>query len=401
MLFVRMVFAWIDRWLSTRRARELLTFSIVLFSLFIQYVNVTFNGFGSHNHRDQQAKIAAAVRFYHHIQPVLAALPPGQAASAILNCGQGSNVAAALNLLGVLLSAGIFFVIFAWRMQREYRGENLSEVNHSQSAKPVAATHVAARPLTALAPPSMAERNGLLSPEIVAAIRKEWIYLRRNPAQLYGLIIPLAMVFLFTARANTLSHNEWIFPAAVAYSLLGISAQAYNSLGLDASGIQFYFLAPVTMRSIFLAKNLLGFAINLLQIAVIYTLLCFTAGQPGFVITITTICWAIFSALFNITFGNMRSITTPKRIDPSKMSRRQASQLSALISLALTLVAGGVGFGVFMLATITGIDWLPIPILLVLDIGAFALYVASLSRLDAMVQNNRETILEELTKVAV
>ena len=118
-------------------------------------------------------------------------------------------------------------------------------------------------------------------------------------------------------------------------------------------------------------------------------------------ITITTICWAIFSALFNVTFGNMRSITTPKRIDPSKMSRRQASQLSALISLALTLVAGAVGFGILGLATLTGIAWLPIPILLALDAGAFALYVSSLSRLDAMVQNNRETILEELTKVAV
>ena len=251
MLFNRMLFAWVDRWLSTRRARELLTFSIVLFSLFIQYVNVTFNGFGSHNHRDQQAKIAAAIRFYHHMQPVLSALPPGQAASAILNSSQGLNVAAALNLLGVLLSAGIFFVIFAWRMQREYRGENLSEVNHSQTARPTVATQAAPRPMSALAPPATAARSRMLSPEIVAAIGKEWVYLRRNPAQLYGLIIPLAMVFLFTARANMMSHNQWIFPGAVAYSLLGISAQAYNSLGLDASGIQFYFLAPVTMRTIF------------------------------------------------------------------------------------------------------------------------------------------------------
>jgi ABC-2 type transport system permease protein len=401
MLFTRMVFAWVDRWLSTRRARELLTFCIVLVSLGIQYVNFTFNGFGRHSHRDQAAKIAAAVRFYHHLQPLLAALPPGQAAGAILNRSQDANVAAALNLLGVLLSAAIFFVIFAWRMQREYRGENLSEVNHSPVAKPVAAS-ASSRPAAALAPAANSNRNGLLSTGIAAAMQKEWIYIRRNPTQLYGLVVPLAMVFLFTARANTtMAHNEWIFPGAVAYSLLGISAQAYNSLGLDASGIQFYFLAPVAMRTIFLAKNLVGFAINLLQIVLIYLLLCFTAGAPGLTITVATVCWAVFSALVNVTFGNMRSIAAPKRIDPSKMSRRQASQLSALISLGLALVAGAIGFGVFLLAALTGIGWLPIPILLALDGGAFALYATSLGRLDKLVENNRETILEELTKVAV
>ena len=403
MIFNRMLFAWVDRWLSTRRAREFFTFFIVACSLGVQYLNVTFNGFGHHvTHRDQQAKIQSAIGFYHRVQPILAALPPGQAASAILNSNQGSNLAATFNLFGVLISATIFFVIFAWRMQREYRGENLSEVNHSATVKTAAAAIApVARPAVTLAPASPAPRNGFLSPEILAAMQKEWIYLRRNPSQLYGLIIPLAMVFLFTARASTFGQNRWIFPGAVAYALMGISALAYNSLGLDASGIQFYFLAPVAMRTIFLAKNLLGFSINILQIILIYALLCFTAGAPGLTITLTTICWAIFSALVNITFANMRSITTPKRIDPSKMSRRQNSQLSALISVALTLTAGAIGFGVFVLGLITGLSWLPIPILLVLDVAAFALYVASLSKLDAMVQNNRETILEELTKVAV
>ena len=403
MMFVRMVFAWVDRWLSTRRARELMTFLIIVISLGIQYVNITFNGFGRHvSGHEQRAKIAAAVRFYHHIQPFLAALPPGQAATSIVNARQHAIAAAAFNLLEVLIAAAIFLGVFAWRMQREYRGENLSEVNHSPSPGRVDRAIATPRSAAGLAPASAAATTPFgLSPEVLASIAKEWIYLRRNPAQLYGLIIPLAMVFLFAARANTFARNQWIFPAAVAYSLLGVAALAYNSLGLDGPGIQFYFLAPVPIRTIFLAKNLFGFLINILQLVLIYLLLCFTSGAPSLLIAVTTICWAAFAALVNVTVGNMRSIASPKKIDPTKMSRRQASQMSGLLSLGLMVVAAGIGAGIVALSLAIGIPWLPIPILLTLDLGAFALYTASLHRLGAMVLNHRETLLEELTKVSV
>ena len=43
--FTRMVFSWIDRWLSTRRAREIFTGMIFVVSFGIQYINFTFNPF--------------------------------------------------------------------------------------------------------------------------------------------------------------------------------------------------------------------------------------------------------------------------------------------------------------------------------------------------------------------
>ncbi len=55
-LFTRMVFAWIDRWLSTRRAREIFTAFIFIGSLSVQYINVRFNpGFQHGRHRHDPA----------------------------------------------------------------------------------------------------------------------------------------------------------------------------------------------------------------------------------------------------------------------------------------------------------------------------------------------------------
>jgi hypothetical protein len=96
----------------------------------------------------------------------------------------------------------------------------------------------------------------------------------------------------------------------------------------------------------------------------------------------------------------MRSITSPKKVDPAKLSRRQGSQLSALICMGVVLVAGAIGAGAVALGHFTEIPWLPIPILLLFDLGAFALYRAGLDRIDAMVLNNRDSLLEELTKVS-
>jgi len=156
----------------------------------------------------------------------------------------------------------------------------------------------------------------------------------------------------------------------------------------------------VRMRTIFLAKNLFGFLINAVQIALVYLVLCFTSGAPSPLVTLMTICWVVFAALANITVANMRSITSPKKLDPSKLSRKQGSQLSALISVGLIFVLGGIGAGLVALGHLTGMPWLPIPILLLFDLAAFALYRASLDRIDALVLNHRDALLEELTKAS-
>jgi ABC-2 type transport system permease protein len=397
MLFVRMVFAWVDRWLSTRRARELFTVLIFVFSIGIQYVNVTINNVGHrYSPAQQRARYEAMLHNYQRIEPYLHHLPPGLAGTSILSGSLAQSPAALTRLAGVLAYAALFLAVFAWRMQREYRGENLSEAANSPVQAP--ATRVSA--VHAVAPASASHGTSYLSPVVAACLEKEWIYVRRNPAQFYGLIAPLAMVFLFASRLGSFARTGLIFPSAVAYSVLGIAALAYNVLGLDASGVQFYFMAPIQIRSVILAKNLFGFSITVLQLVLVYLVLTFTIGSPPFLITISTICWVVFACLVNATVGNMRSITAPKKIDPAKISRKQASQLSALMCIGIMLAVAGLGAGLIGLSKFVGRDWLPIPFLLAFALGALALYIAGLNRIDSIALNHRETLVEELSKTS-
>ena len=475
MLLVRMIFAWVDRWLSTRRAREFFTFFIIVFSIAIQWANVTFNNLGGRATEAQQAaKLAAATHLYSRFEPFLHHLPPGLAGSAITHAAHAQPIASTLFLLAILLYATAFLAIFGWRMQREYRGENLSEVKNapqtishlrpdtigakvgasgvagstptpnpvilsgarSAQSKHPEASHVtrSARtdsttnsvphssqpdrdewvPATNSVPhlrpgiigPKMGHGGADLSPNpaffspaVLACLQKEWIYLRRNPSQFYGLLAPLAMVFIFAGRMGHFARTGMVFPAAAAYSILGVAALAYNVFGLDASGIQFYFLAPVTLRSVFIAKNLFAFAVTALQLVLLYAVLVFTSGRPPFLITLSTICWVIFAALVNVTMGNWRSIASPKKIDPARVSRKQASQLSALLALALMLGVAAIGSGVLFLSRYFHNPWLPIPILLGLAAAAAVVYITFLNRIDITALAHRETLIAELSKI--
>ena len=376
---------------------------IFVFSIGIQYVNVTVTNLGHRSsHSAQQAKFAAMRRVYHSVEPYLRGLPPGLAGAAVLRSNDARQLAALGLIAGVLLFAAVFLAIFAWRMQREYRGENLSEAA-KPPAQSVASSVVRRGTVTSSLPVASqphSRSQGFLSPVVAACLQKEWIYVRRNPAQFYGLIAPLAMVFIFAGRLGSLSKTGMVFPSAVAYSVLGIAALAYNIFGVDASGVQFYFMAPIAIRSVILAKNLFGFAITAIQLVLVYLVLHFISGPPPILITISTICWAIFACLVNATVGNMRSITAPKKIDPSKISRKQASQLSGLMCIGIMLAVGGVGAALIGLANFAGINWLPIPILLALALGTFTLYIAGLNRADSMALDHRESLIEELSKTS-
>jgi ABC-2 type transport system permease protein len=209
------------------------------------------------------------------------------------------------------------------------------------------------------------------------------------------------MVFLFAGRVGShFSGSTWTFPAAMAYSTLGISALAYNSFGLDAEGIQFYFLAPVRLSTIVLAKNLFSFAIVGAEFLLVYGVLAIVASRPTLPVALATLAWLILAALVNVTVGNMRSVIAPKKMDPSKLSRKQTSQLSALMSILLMLVAGAVGAGVMFLGISLELPWLPVVVLAALAVGAAALYRAGLTGLDALASKHQETMIEELCKAS-
>jgi ABC-2 type transport system permease protein len=396
--FTRMVLVWVERWLSTRRAREIFTAFFLFASLGFQYINLNFNPGLQGRHHRASSHLPLLRKIFHSIQPIAAFLPPGLTASSIVRYSQSHFFAAAALLFGLVLFGALFFSVYAWRMHREFRGENLSEVtqpNQPAARRAVPAQQPAHIPNTVL----VSTRTFGLNSTVIACLQKEFIYLRRNINQLYGFVAPIFMVFLFANRLSLSGRfGNYIFPVAIAYSVLGVSILSYNALGMDGSGVQLYFMAPGRMRDIFLAKNLTGFLLNLVELVIVFAVIAFVARPPSLVITVATICWLLFATFINGAAGNLRSLAAPKKIDLTKASRRQASQLSVLIALGILVGCAAIGFAALVLAADFGRPWLMIPILLMLAIAAFAFYLVVLNRLDTIALNHREALAEELCK---
>jgi ABC-2 type transport system permease protein len=205
-------------------------------------------------------------------------------------------------------------------------------------------------------------------------------------------------VLFFANRLASRSNAFWVFPAAVAYTLLTIGPLSYNSFGLEGVGSQFYFLAPVHMSEVVLAKNILSFAMALIEVVTVFAIVSYATAVPTLQIAIATVLWAVGTLLVNATFGNRRSLSTPKKMDPQRMSRRQGSQVSAFISLGIVVAASAVATAVFGLAFWLHLQWLLIPVFAVFAAGGLFLYVRNLRLLDAFAMEHREELFLELCK---
>jgi ABC-2 type transport system permease protein len=393
-----MILSWVDRWLSTRRARELLTAFILFASLGFQYLNVTFNPGLQGRHHHATTHLPLLLKIFHNILlPISSFLPPGLTATSIASFTQARYVTALATLLGLIAFTALFFAIYALRMQREFRGENLSEVSTQTPVTRTIATHAPSQHPATIAPVN--KRTFGLSSTITACLQKEFIYLIRNTNQLFGFVAPIFMVFLFANRIGGSGRfGDFVFPASVAYSILGVSVLSYNCLGMDGAGIQFYFLAPTRLRDVFLAKNLIGFLLSLVEFVLIFAVISFVSRTPSPLIALATLCWLLFATFTNGAVGNLRSLIAPKKIDLSKVSRKQTSQLSALIALGIVLICFAIGYGGVTLAARLNRPWLMVPIFLALALAALFFYLQVLNRLDSVALNHRETLSEELCK---
>jgi len=402
--FLRMVFAWVDRWMATRRAREILG-GLALFASLSFQLALT----GSSAHRG--ARLKALSRWFEPLHPMTRFLPPSLAADAIArlirdHAHSTPALAPALaSLLGLLAFALAFLSIFALRLQREFRGENLSEASRraprpaSRSASSAPAREARPDPLP-LSGTGLAPSNGFRLPSTIAAcLGKELIYLKRSGAQLYGLITPLFFVFIIARRNSMLGTTAMLLPSAVSYTLLGLLTSLYNVLGADAAGFNLYLLAPIRLRDVMLSKNLVSAAV--IGVEILLTCIAVSLIQraiPQAAMLFATLTWAAFALLANLCVGNLRSLLAPMRFELGKVRRAPVAKGGALISLGVCLGTLIVGVPTMLLCRYFGILWLATPIFLVLAAAAFAAYVIVLARIDSIALDHREDLAEALCK---
>jgi ABC-2 type transport system permease protein len=387
LLFMQMIFAWVERWLAQRRTREIMGVLFVLLMLSFQLIGPLTGHFGRRPQPQMQ-------RFIEILAPAQRILPPGLAADAIMQ-GIYPQWPAALSSLALLCG---FCMIVGYglhvRLVAQYRGENLSEV-------------VAVSSLPRDRRLRLGWNVRALTPPMAAVFEKEVRYLLRSGPMLITLVMPIFILFIFRfGPANAARHSSGFlahtpnlaFPIAAAYTLLTLTNLVYNIFGGDANGIQFFYACPVRFRKIVLAKNLTHSLILLVETIVAWIAVTFLYGRPALDITIATVAGLLFAAPLNFALGNLLSIYSPKRVDYSKFGRQRASQMTVLFSLALQFVIVGVGVSVFLLARYLGNFWIAALALLVLAGISFLIYGLALKRIDAMMLNRRETLMAELCR---
>ena len=396
--FTRMLFIWVERWLATRRTREILTAVILIGSLGIQWANVTFNP-GFHHSRAERAANAArlhhAQALYSGAQPYLGVLPPGLTARALADAQGGRFAAALLPVCVVLLFAAAFFAVFAWRLHLEFRGETLSEVAGANAARKAALTAASVTRSPTQSAPAETRPGGTAVGILFA---KEFLAMRRNTGIFYGLIAPLAMVLLFAGRIAPRAQPGMLLAGAVAYVMLGFAPMNYNTFGTEGAGVQFYSFAPLRMRDVMIAKNLLNALLAALEIVAVFIAIVWQRHMPAGPMTLAVLLWAVFTILLSMAMGNRRSITSPKRIDPQKPAGKQTPALSALLAIGLMLVAAALGEAVYLLALYLDNSWVLVTGALVLVLLGAGLYFWSLQSLERLFDRNRDGLMEILAK---
>ena len=402
-LFTRMVFAWVDRWLSTRRAREVFTAFIFLASMGVQALNARYNpGFnhGRHHHA-ASANASFLVAFAQRTEPVARWLPPNLAADSLQFIAHGNPANFLLRSLLSACFAGLFLWIYTVRMRIEFRGENLSDAaNLTQPAGKVAVPSATAVPAAAtsaaLAPTK--PFSGWLPPTLAPLLGKELLTLRRNTGLFYGLVAPAVMVFLFAGRMSSHGDSDWVLLAAVAYALLGVAPLGYNSLGLEGTGAQFYFMAPVPLREVFFAKNVFSLLIALAEALLVTVILSYVSGRPSALDCAFVLLWAIGTLLVSMTVGNRRSLVAPRKVNPGRMMNKAQSPLSTYISLGIMLGCAAFGFGAELLSVFLDKLWIGSVLMLAFAAGAAVLYDNGLKGIEAYALEHRDTLFEELGK---
>ena len=391
LVFLQMVFAWVDRWLAQRRTRELMGILFILLMLSFQLIGPLTRYF------ERPAQTGAHLYLQRYVEPlarVQGILPPGLAADAISQAVFSRFMAAFTSFL--LLCAFVLLIGYCLhlRLLAQYRGENLTEIAAASSL-----------------PRDRSLRLGWnlpgFSTPVAAVFEKEIRYLLRSGPMLLTLIMPLFVLVVFRFGAmNQARHSaaflartpDMAFPAAAAYTLLMLTNLAYNNFGGDAGGIQFFYACPVSFQEIVLAKNFAHASILAIEVLVAWIAVGFLYGRPTLEVTVASLAGLLFAAPVNFAAGNLLSIYAPKKLDYSSFGRQRASQTTVLISLGVQLFVVGVGALAFWIARTYGNLWIATLILLVLAGISLTGYWMILNRMDGLALQRRETLVGELCR---
>ena len=382
-LLVRAIAAWIDRWLSQRRTREIVGALFFVALLSLQLLNPAFRPAKSRIGPDSRAE---GIRWLKTADRLQRWLPPGLAATTV-QPGSRAHFAASLESAAALglyvLAAG---GALGLRLRADYRGENLSD---APARKKVEQRSRA----------SLIDGSG----PIAAVLEKELRTVMRSMPLLYGLLAPLLMVFvlsgLFLRHGPPSGHALSMgLMVSLAYAIVGFTQLFYNNLGPEGVGIQILFLAPTPIRTVILAKNLFHASLFLVDAVLVCIVGSLRLGWPSPASLLVAWAWLFFALPVHLAAGNLVSLNMPYRMNLGKMTRQRGSQGSALISMLIQVAVLGIGAGIFALCSYFGNAWVAVPIFLLLAAGAIFAWMRVLANVGRIANQHRETLISTLAR---
>ena len=378
----RMIFVWIEHWLSSRRSREVMG---VLFLLMMIAFQVAGPVLGRYSKWPAPQRFAVLAK----LLPLGRVLPPGLAAGAIEEAAQGQHRSAMLSgALIALYFAGALWILHT-RLRAQYRGESAS---------------AGEKPRSLAVQNSVTVRRGwklpLLPGAVSAVFEKELRYFSRSGPMLFTLVMPVIMVLVLWGGRRALMGQQmnFVFPIGAAYCLLVMTNIVYNSFGGDGGGIQFFLFSPVSFRQITAAKNLAQLTILALDVSILWLGVRLVFQAPPLRVIALTVAWLLFATPINFAIGNLLSVYSPKRIDYAVFGRQRASETTILVSLAVQMIVLGVGALALFLARHHHSLWAATAILATLAVFSIIGYFIMLARVNRIALARRDVLTTELCR---
>jgi ABC-2 type transport system permease protein len=380
LLLGRTVFAWMEHWLSRRRSREIMGLVFLAMIIGFQFLGPAL---------DRYSKVPVPRRLHAvvRLNPVQQALPPGLAASLLVQAQNGDTFRA-ISLFGLIVAySGATLLLLQVRLRQQYRGEN----PEGTSARSTVPQDKVTQPGWKLP---------FVSSAVSAVFEKELRYFSRSGPLLFTMIMPMVVVLLLGVGKKSMlgSHTDFFFPIGAGYCLLVMTNIVYNSFGGDGGGIQSLLMAPVSFRQIVFAKNLAQSAVLMTEVAILFAGITVIYHTPSATFIVLTFVWYMFAAPLNFGAGNLLSIYYPKKIDYAVFGRQRASETTIFASLLVQLLAMGLGALAIYAGYASSNMWLSTLILSVLAIPSITAYVILMGRIDGIVKTRREVLATELCK---
>lgn len=383
LLLARMVFVWIEHWLSLRRSREVISLLFVLLLLCFQLAGPML---GRYSRLPSMQRFHVLARFI----PLERVLPPGLAAEVIDDSAQGRTWAAFFSICLLAGYTGAVLLPLHLRLRRQYAGEisSLGGDKASSSAQKTSEMR-------------QGWKLPVVSGPVSAIFEKELHYFLRSGPMLFTMIMPVVMiVILWGGRKGFLSHQSgFLFPVGAAYCLLVMNNILYNSFGGDGGGIQFFLLSPISFRKIMMSKNLAQLAVLAGELMVLWVAVSIIYKAPNLNSLTLTFAWYLFAAPLNFSAGNLLSVYAPKKIDYSTFGRQRASESAIFVSLAVQLTGMGLGALAIFVGYHFANIWISTLILVALAIPSMVAYFVLLGRMDQIASRRRDVLTTELCRV--